>query len=587
MHNKFYFFWYNTNVLIELLETIVKNSKKNETTLYTHNINFDGFLLIDFLKQTSIHFDWFSRDLNIYWIKIFYLKKTILIRCSYKIIPLSIEKLEYLMNLPKFIYLFKFVDPLHFNYDGPVPEIKYFDSQEDYNYFVSLNFNFNFKKHVFAYCKRNIIILEKTLRELISKIDLYNKKIIKSSFSFAAIAYKIYSSQFDPYSITQTKIKKTDWNYFKNAYYGGRCEVFGNPQKGEIIHYFDFVGMYGQCMLEKFPTGSAIFKEKNLNYKNIGFHTIRFKCDDYLPFLPFKSGKLYFPNGEIVGTYWYEEIMNAEKYKKCEIIEHYSSYEYETCDFVFTDFVNEFAALRKKGIYYDLFGKNIINGLYGSFALVEENYFTIIIQNEIEFDSLLKLTDVLKWKKIGNLFVLNIEKNHKSFYLFKNDNGSNKNSKRNIAYAAIIASKARIKLNKTLQKVLDLGGVLYYTDTDSVFAGFNSNQMNNDFNEIQWTDTYEDAVFVSNKFYQIKGKNLKLKGINSLDYDFSKLKTNFYNNDLFLNFEDQFSTYKKNYTLFFNYATKQINFASYDKRIFNETKKKTTPITVNNIFDRL
>ena len=110
--------------------------------------------------------------------------------------------------------------------------------------------------------------------------------------------------------------------------------------------------MYSQCMLEKFPIGKPIFKEKNLDYNKIGFHTIKFKVSAYLPFLPFRLNKLMFPNGIMIGTYWYEEIKNAIEYKKCEVLDHYSSYEYDKEEYIFKNYVEEFINLRKKGIYY-------------------------------------------------------------------------------------------------------------------------------------------------------------------------------------------------------------------------------------------
>jgi DNA polymerase elongation subunit (family B) len=60
-----------------------------------------------------------------------------------------------------------------------------------------------------------------------------------------------------------------------------------------------------------------------------------------------------------------------------------------------------------------------------------------------------------------------------------------KNKKRNIAYAAIIASKARIKLNNSLQSVLDDGGRIYYTDTDSIFAGYKNNKKKEKIGDIE------------------------------------------------------------------------------------------------------
>jgi len=77
-------------------------------------------------------------------------------------------------------------------------------------------------------------------------------------------------------------------------------------------------------------------------------------------------------------------------------LDHYSSYEYDKEEYIFKNYVEEFINLRKKGIYYNYFGKNMINGLYGSFALNEEDYITIIIYNEIEFNSVIELTDVIK-----------------------------------------------------------------------------------------------------------------------------------------------------------------------------------------------
>lgn len=154
-----------------------------------------------------------------------------------------------------------------------------------------------------SYCKTDVDIVYVVLTNIIQILKNYNKNILNSSFSFASVAYKIYNKKFDKYGVCSNKLKIFEFNYFKNAYYGGRCEVFGNPNTNEIIHFFDFKGMYAQCMLQKFPTGKPVLKEKNLSVERVGFHTIKFKCDSQIPFLPYKSNKLFFPNGIITGTY--------------------------------------------------------------------------------------------------------------------------------------------------------------------------------------------------------------------------------------------------------------------------------------------
>lgn len=581
IENQIYTFWYDKNIIIIFLEKIVSLLKKKKIDIFVHNINFDGYVLINFFKKTNVRFDWFIRDFNIYWIKIFFLKKEIFIRCSYKIIPLSVDSLSKTTNFKKLIFPHKFVSLATLDYKGQIPSSDYFESKEDYNNFKKKHLIFNLRETVIEYCSNDVRIVHEVLINIIGILNVYNKKLIAHSYSFSSIAYKMFTFQFDNYKITKLKTYKTHSLYFRNGYYGGRCEVFGNPSKDELIHYFDFKGMYASCMLEKYPLGKPVFKEKNLNVTKIGFHTIKFKCDSYLPFLPIKSQKLYFPNGTMTGTYWYEEILNALAYKKCEIIEHYSSIEFDQEDFIFKNYVEFFTKIREKGVYFNLFGKNMINGLYGSFALQEENHFTIVLQSEEEFNSICNLTDVVKWKKIGNLYIINIEKNQKSRFLFKTSKKFNDLSEsRNVMYAAIISSKARVKLNKALQKTLDCGGKLYYTDTDSIFAGFSSSFLGEEMGEIRWSEILEDAVFLSSKFYFIKNKNLKLKGIKTNNYDFEDVKKNFFNGEFFLKWDGQFNVNKKDYNFFYNYNSKIINLCAYDKRIFDKNKKNTKPVVI-------
>ena len=57
-------------------------------------------------------------------------------------------------------------------------------------------------------------------------------------------------------------------------------------------------------------------------------------------------------------------------------------------------------------------------------------------------------------------------------------------AKRNIAYAAIIASKARIKINNSLEQVKNAGYSLYYCDTDSIYAGKTTNNLGSTIGEV-------------------------------------------------------------------------------------------------------
>lgn len=574
-------FWYDENIIMNFLNYVSENAKKDYVEIYTHNINFDGLIIIDGIKNKGIFFDMFIRNHNIYWIKLNNLKINILIRCSFKIIPASVSNLGNLIGFNKKAFPHKFVNRDKLNYTGKVPNSEYFNSEEDYNTFLADNITFNLKSATLAYCFQDVEIVYRVLVNVLSILLTYygSSNIIKKSFSFSSLSYKLYSKKFDKFSITKKSTLIANSVYIKNAYYGGRCEVFGNPRPGEIIHYFDYKGMYAQCMLEKFPYGAIISKNKNLSLNNPGFHTIRFKCDNYLPFLPIRNKKLIFPNGEIIGTYWYEEIANAVLKGRCKILEHYSSLEFENEDYLFKDFVNEFLELREKGIYYNILGKNIINGLYGSFALNDEPEAYIITLSDAEFSAYIKMVDVISFKKIGNAYIIKIEKNTKSKKLLdKKDKWELNYKKRNVAYAAVIASKARIKLNNSLDLVLRDGGKLFYTDTDSIFAGYNTNKLGHRLGDIKWSKTYKDGVFITSKFYYLEEEGIKLKGINKNTYSFSEIKNKFYATEKKIMFDQQLKFNKTNFELNEILGIKSIKIDDYDKRIFTENKKNTVPI---------
>jgi hypothetical protein len=101
------------------------------------------------------------------------------------------------------------------------------------------------------------------------------------------------------------------------AYYGGRCEVFGNPYSDDYIFHFDFSSMYTNRLKDEFPYGEYKTIKKPKNFKKMGFYYVRVKSEiNPIPILPFrckKTNKLLFPNGEFSGLYWFEELELFEK----------------------------------------------------------------------------------------------------------------------------------------------------------------------------------------------------------------------------------------------------------------------------------
>lgn len=184
-------------MIIRFLEKICEHALNNIVSIYTHNINFDGLLILDAIKNRNIFFDMYVRENNIYWIKIIYLKITIFFRCSYKIIPLSVKNMGILLNCPKKIFPYKFVNKDNLNYVGVIPDSSFFNSEADYLAFKSENDVFNLKLTTISYCLQDVEIVYKVLFEIILLINSFDKNLINKCYSFSSISYKLYLKQFD------------------------------------------------------------------------------------------------------------------------------------------------------------------------------------------------------------------------------------------------------------------------------------------------------------------------------------------------------------------------------------------------------
>lgn len=297
--------WYSDSLVNDLLGCIAHNARSSRVEVYTHNINFDGLILLDFIKISGLVFDMYVRDHNIYWLKVVYLRVEIVFRCSYKILSSSVANLGRMIGYPKTVFPYSFVNRYNLEYVGPVPDPTYFNSLEDYNSFSSEHSVFDLRRVSITYCMRDVMIVYTVLKNIVPIVHGYagGAEILKKSFSFSSLSYKLFSRLYDVYGVTKGCHPIEQQNYIRGAYYGGRCEVFGNPNDGDIVHYYDFPGMYGMCMMEKFPVGVPRMSRVDLSLNKVGFHTIKFKVDTYLPFLPFRSDKLLFPNGTMVGTF--------------------------------------------------------------------------------------------------------------------------------------------------------------------------------------------------------------------------------------------------------------------------------------------
>lgn len=98
-----------------------------------------------------------------------------------------------------------------------------------------------------------------------------------------------------------------DDEIIRPAYYGGRCEVFGNPIDNDYIFHYDFSGMYTNRLKESFPYSNFKIIDKPNDFNIVGFYHIKVESNiKDIPILPYRcprSKKLLFPNGSFSGLY--------------------------------------------------------------------------------------------------------------------------------------------------------------------------------------------------------------------------------------------------------------------------------------------
>jgi hypothetical protein len=113
----------------------------------------------------------------------------------------------------------------------------------------------------------------------------------------------------------------------------------------------------------------------------------------------------------------------------------------------------------------------------------------------------------------------------------------------NVLISASITSKARIKLYKGMMGVIQNGGRILYTDTDSILAAFKKESYNKILNikigEVMFDSNLNntiitDCVFATPKTYALKYSNgdeiVKIKGFNCKP-EFNEFKSKFYNKE--------------------------------------------------------
>jgi len=523
------------------------------------------FVFIKYFVKYKINFQMISSNKSIYSAEIKKDKKKIKLRCSYKLTLLSLKNFAKLAEIEeKSIFPYKLLDENITEY--MLLQKEHFNNENEYILFTEKYGNmpniFNILKE---YCINDVHITKKAINKfwkIITENGLKNNNRILTAAKLSIENY-FYNNH-----IIKKKISLKYDRLIRKGYFGGRTEVFGNPEENDIILHYDWNGMYAQCMCEKVLGGEITKSNKIYNLEQPGFYYINFYQNLEYPILPTKyNKKLMFLNGFLEGWYWFEEILLAIDYG-VTIIKIIDRISCEYYDYFIKNFVTNNNNIRKISTLHKQIGKNNNNTFYGRLGMDPERLEEEIISN-------INNKNYIKTSEINGVF-LGYTKNEKNIS--------------NVLISASITSKARIKLYKGMMQIIKFNGKLLYTDTDSIIAAFNKNIYKNIldkplgevlFDSKDKNTIINDAVFAIPKTYGIQYNDgrevVKIKGFNNVP-NFSLFKETFYNKGTIETENTEWS--KKDFIITNKKILKKTNLYSLDKRIWNDNLKNTRPIYI-------
>lgn len=272
-------------------------------------------------------------------------------------------------------------------------------------------------------------------------------------------------------------------DFIRPSYHGGRVEVFKSHHNQ--LNAYDVNSMYPYVMQFGQPVAYLGESRKLLDSK-YGFVNATVKIPDcYIPSLPVRKGKLYFPMGTITGTWSTAELIAAVE-RGTKIIKIHTAHYFDT-DTVFKEYILRLYELKKTATeptrtiakfllnsFYGKFGQNPIKKVYVTEADAPQDAWPIIDPNG---------------NPTGYAY---FERESHAAYLLPH-------------LAAAVTSAARIHLLSALSDSS------FYCDTDSVFT---TDTMRTSKELGGWSEVGSgEARFIQPKLYQFKGE-WKSKGLN-------------------------------------------------------------------------
>lgn len=572
-----------TDVILILLYRIQAYMKENgikSIILYAHNLSsFDGYFILKACAAHNLKVKILKRGSQIFYIQVKIRGFQLEFRCSLLLLREDLNSCARSFNVPmsKLPFYHDWVDKSKLFYSGITP--------------FSNNTPIDFKDFALKYCLNDCIMLYKILQVFDHKIREFGISLESHSYSIPSLAFKAFKRNYLEFGrlVNLTFYKSVD-DFIREAYYGGRCEVFMAYIGNNEGYYYDVKGMYAQAMKQDLPCGSYSWvTDFSAGWLRDdmpkGFYKVLVEAPNmHFPILPYRSkeGKLIFPCGRWVATYYSEELLFAQSYGY--LFKPIEALVFSDSKAFLKDYVEDFTKVKEMGGAYRSIGKLFINSLYGRFGLKRSDETTVIISREDE-QYYSDRFNILDRVEVGsNLLltysskpILEYYKENGIFSLYKGDSKRYKRSfkygESNAAVAAAITALARIHLYKDIISVVEHGGEIAYCDTDSIFARFKECPLGQWHGNVYWEPDnpltrFEEGVFLAPKMYSIKNLHTHIKGV-KLDFvSHEKLLLCFKSKAAYLKVDTITQFYKENYDVVLRGIDKEFVLWDDDKRVW-------------------
>ena len=162
-------------------------------------------------------------------------------------LPSSLRKLARAFNVEdKGIFPYRFVNLLNLDYEGTVPDFKYFEgiTENRYQLYKSdyVYRSWNLRRETEWYCGQDCLVLYQVL-ELFFKENFLNTRVNASRYvSLPSLAFANFRTRFMGEDCNITNITGEVYHFIKRSYFGGAVDVY--KPYCEKIYTYDVNSLY-------------------------------------------------------------------------------------------------------------------------------------------------------------------------------------------------------------------------------------------------------------------------------------------------------------------------------------------------------